>query len=93
MATISSPTTFSSVQFDSETKVSHGASGRGQEGCFDLGFGHGDARAHACEHVISHNFIRVLVTTFPIVYDICMEEHTCDLKLPHTNRKCGRKGE
>ena len=27
-----------------------------------------------------------VATTFPIFYDICKQEHTCDLKLPHNNR-------
>ena len=39
----------------------------------------------------------LVLTTFPIVKDICMEEHTCDMKSPHNNRKlkgwiAGQKG-
>ena len=33
-----------------------------------------------------------VLTTFPILNDRCMEEHTCDLALPHINRKCGLRG-
>ena len=31
-------------------------------------------------------------TTFQILNEMCMEEHTCDLKLPDNNRKCCLKG-
>ena len=45
---------------------------------------------HGCSDTYSP-LIRILSSTFPIFYGICMEAHTCEANLPHINGNVVRK--